>query len=96
MIGLWLISAEHYGELRKLLPDCKSLHDLESTKTDNLSVLEIAVRMGIMEEHMWIDIDPTFEDLKKSFQEIYKLEHKLAAAGIPFTLFNYCGGHGGT
>ena len=52
--------------------------------------------MGIKEEHMWIDIDPTFEDLKKSFLEIYKLEHKLAEAGIPFTLFNYCGGHGGT
>ena len=52
--------------------------------------------MGIKEEYMWIDIDPTHEQLKKSFLEIYKLENKLAAAGISFTLFVYCGGHGGT
>ena len=52
--------------------------------------------MGIKEEYMWIDIDPTHEQLKKSFLDIYKLENKLAAAGISFTLFVYCGGHGVT
>ena len=86
MIALWLISAEFYGQLRVLLPDCKSLWDLSATKTDNLPILEIAVRMGIKEEHMWIDIDPTHEDLAKSFKEIVKLEAKLANEGTPFTL----------
>ena len=93
---MWLISAEFYDQLRVLLPKCNTLWDLSATKTDNLPILEIAVRLGIKEEHMWIDIDPTHEDLTKSFKEIFKLEAKLANEGTSFTLFLYCGGHGGT
>ena len=72
VILLWLISAEFYDLIRKI-PGCDHLDDLKATKKDNVSIIEMADRLGIKKEHRWIDIDPTFDKVNASFKAIYKL-----------------------
>ena len=72
VILLWLLSAEFY-ELLRQIPGCDHLDDLKATKKDNISIIEMADRLGIKKEHRWIDIDPTFEKVNASFKAIFKL-----------------------
>ena len=91
----WLISEAFYPLLRKI-EGCDPLLDLKATITDNEHINAIADSFGIPQENRFINISPSFDDLKKSNLEILKKSRKLSGDEIPHVIFVYVGGHGAT
>ena len=91
----WLISEAFYPLLRSL-EGCDSLLDLKATLTDNDHINLMADNLGIPEENRFINISPSFDDLKKANLEILRRSRKFSSDGVPHVIFVYVGGHGAT
>ena len=91
----WLISEADYALLREV-EGCDHLNDLRATITDNQHIHAMADSLGIAEENRFIDVSPSFDDLRKSNLEILKRSRKFSGDGIPHIIFVYVGGHGAT
>ena len=91
----WLISEANYSLLRNI-EGCDSLKDLKATITDNDHIHAMVDNLGIPEENRFVNISPSFEDLKKSNLEILRRSRKYSGDKIPHVIFVYVGGHGAT
>ena len=65
--------------------------------TDNDHIIAMADNLGIPEENRFINMNPTFKELKDTHKEILKLSAKLNHVDKkPHVIFVYAGGHGAT
>ena len=90
-----MVTEDQYAELRKI-EDCDTLYDLKATVTDGAHIMKIADEIGVEDEYRFVDISPTFADMKKTFNKILKITRRLSVEGKPHLLIVYIGGHGAT
>ena len=91
----WILNVSKYPELRKL-EGCQDLTDLNATIPDCLEIMKMAKGLGVRDENIYRDEEPSFDQMKATYMKIFKQSRALSTAGTPHLIMVYVGGHGAT
>ena len=94
-IIFWLITTEDYAELRKN-DGCESLANITAVQKDTAWMKKSIEFLGVSEDNLYIDHQPTSKDLADTYKKIYKKSKGYDKEKQPHTIIVYCGGHGAT
>ena len=72
----WIITNQKYDLIRSI-NGCKDLHDLNATPKDREYIKKFAEKLGVKEENIIHDIDPSHENINNSYKKLFKASKKL-------------------